>query len=329
MARPPTWSLVLSWTPLYSQTVDARTVHVQQDDRQNVSSLGATDSRYWTLQQKGMLGSIKPARPMADMLSRTQQGYYIHHNDTLLMTGEVTHLTPQSKRLVVSVLWDYIVNPSDSVQRVTPYWLDIRGCSSSRLSSQVNSQFSLGSPGYRSNFHGEIVAIVGRLQDGGTLLEIKRDGRTECEMKAGYPSFGAGAELRSLDHHHIQQVSGCTLPLMMTPTSLWHLVAHYDTFSYLPRLGYLKNIEPAMGIALIYIRRTDYLNIDAAMEEDNGKWWILNLLRAFLCLATLVTLSGMGLFALRRRPNYPGFHSQNRPMSTGDYCALAFRDDEE
>ncbi|KAK3665486.1 hypothetical protein LTR22_003716 [Elasticomyces elasticus] len=233
----------------------------------------------------------------------TQQGYYIHHNDTLLMTGEVTHLTPQSKRLVVSVLWDYIVNPSDSVQRVTPYWLDIRGCSSSRLSSQVNSQFSLGSPGYRSNFHGEIVAIVGRLQDGGTLLEIKRDGRTECEMKAGYPSFGAGAELRSLDHHHIQQVSGCTLPLMMTPTSLWHLVAHYDTFSYLPRLGYLKNIEPAMGIALIYIRRTDYLNIDAAMEEDNGKWWILNLLRAFLCLATLVTLSGMGLFTLRRRPN--------------------------
>ncbi|KAK5712570.1 hypothetical protein LTR17_017951 [Elasticomyces elasticus] len=233
----------------------------------------------------------------------TQQGYYIHHNDTLLMTGKVANLTPHPKRLVVSVLWDYIINPSDSVQRVTPYWLDIRGCSSSRLSSQVNSQFSLRSPGYLSNFHGEIVAIVGHLQDGGTLLEIKRDGRTECELKAEYPSSGARTELQPLNHHHIQRVSSCTQPLMMTPTSLWRVVAHYDTFSYLPRLGYLKNIEPAMGIALIYVRRTDYLEIDATMEEDKGKWWILNLLRAFLCLATLVTLSGMGLFALRRRPN--------------------------
>ena len=213
----------------------------------------------------------------------------------MLITGELINLTPQTSRVELSILWEYLLGPTDDLQHLTPYWLDIRGCASLRRASQTSTVFSLESPDYRAHFDGEVVTVLGHLYDGGTSLELQRDDETVCEMDARYSSIRTRSHIPSLPaHQRISSISTCAERTTMRKRSIWSLVAHYDTLSHLPRLGHLGNLEPVMGIALLYVS-TSGLSTSDTLEEIHGEMekGLFLFFLAALSLASLVILFHM------------------------------------
>ncbi|KAK4665969.1 hypothetical protein QC763_407975 [Podospora pseudopauciseta] len=123
-------------------------------------------------------------------------GYYINPHDLLFLLPELMNTAHITQEAVIAVDYEFVPLSDLSVEagmkKVTPVWLDVDGTCSPDAGAVtvprgVGERFSLEmEPAWRSDISGDIVYVVGHVHDGGTGVEVRRNGGVVCDGRAKY-----------------------------------------------------------------------------------------------------------------------------------------------
>ncbi len=166
-------------------------------------------------------------------------GYVFHADDRIAFQFEAMNMEQAERDVILTMTWEYISSSPGTFESVQSYWFDIGGCGSSEVPAQPDNVFSYSSPRYKAPNSGLIAYVGGHLHDGGTHLELMKQGRPYCVSTA---SYGDG---------HITKMSTCG-GLQYSEGDDFSIVAHYDTSKHGPMTHPDGELEPVMGIALVY-----------------------------------------------------------------------------
>jgi hypothetical protein len=144
------------------------------------------------------------------------------------------------------VTWEYIPSAPEDFDQIVPYWLDVGGCGSSGKPGQTHGKFHYSSPIRTSHVTGQVVTISGHLHDGGTHVEVLKNGNVICTSEASYQG------------RHIVEMSDCQTAEGLSPGDEWFITAYYDTSKYQPMASHNGHLEPVMGIALAYVVENEF-----------------------------------------------------------------------
>src|ERR1700712_5217023 len=116
---------------------------------------------------------------------------------------------------------------------------------------------------WTSNLDGEIMDLMSHLHDGGVSLVLKADGEVVCDSTAHYgetPEYLAapGAMITpGSATKHISSQTTCDPAKMKTRQmkkgQKWEITANYDFDKFAPMLDENGEMEPVMGLALMYV----------------------------------------------------------------------------
>ncbi|KAK4541809.1 hypothetical protein LTR36_007341 [Oleoguttula mirabilis] len=122
-----------------------------------------------------------------------QAGYYLASTDTLGMELELMNMSPTPQSGVLTMTYEYIPDPPSSFSHVKLLWLDIGGCngSSDQPVKSATQAFQYTSSAWVSDISGKVTFVGGHLHDGGTHLEVQRNGTEECDCVATYGANSA------------------------------------------------------------------------------------------------------------------------------------------
>lgn len=171
----------------------------------------------------------------------------------------------------LTMTFEYIPGMPAAFSQVQSLWLDIGGCGSSELPAEPDKHFDYTSPSWTSDVSGRVTFVAGHLHDGGTRLEVMKNGGLVCEAVAGYGPLQGGELARRHEHGgthdgmpdmgmmHISSMSSCENAGRVEEGDQWTVTAHYDTTLHAPMLNHDGTLEPIMGIALVYVAGDDVL----------------------------------------------------------------------
>ena len=170
-----------------------------------------------------------------------------------------------------------------------PQIVDVGSCTEgSNKPAKAHTRFEYTShPNYRSPIAGEISFIAGHLHDGGTHLTVKRNRRDVlCDSVASYGDKGDCASYafsetvhrngHGHDHGHGEDVhvsglSTCTNLGRVEVGDKLGVTAYYDTTLHEPMEAHDGELEPVMGIAIMYVACEDVVGGLQASEGDDDE----------------------------------------------------------
>lgn len=226
----------------------------------------------------------------------------------MVLGGELMNMYDHSQEVVVSTIWDFVPSDASAFAEAVPFWLDIGGCDSSEQPAMAAGEFSYASPENTTHFNGKVAAIGGHLHDGGTHLEILKNGKPICNTQAAYKG------------DHISQMSTCSDATPVAPGDRWSLSAHYDTSEHVPMANNDGSLEPVMGIALVYIAMTPL------STQTSIAWSIVAVILVGVFAATIGVV--VSLYFRKHGSLWPKWKSDARG-SWEQVAAEEPRDDEE
>jgi len=170
------------------------------------------------------------------------------------MSAELMNMLDHSQAVSLTVTWESIPSPPNpdsdhAFTYLTPYWLDIGGCADSEKPAKCHSDFHYSMSPKPATIPGQIKWVGGHLHDGGTHIDVSRNGDIICSMEAGYDTYGSEDQQKQ----HISSISHRTNIGPIEPGDKWSLTAHYDTTLHEPMATYDGDLEPIMGIAIVYV----------------------------------------------------------------------------
>lgn len=218
-------------------------------------------------------------------MARTYEaGYYLGQNDSIGMATELMNMATVSQTAYVTVTWEYIRKPPPSFSNVKVLWLDIGGCngSSEQPTKSTTQGFQYTSTDWISDIDGGVTFIGGHLHDGGTHLNVKKNGIDQCDCVAMYdtPSVRTSNDRdvsatmspdavhgtltghsESTSNMHISDISVCRSleDVLVEPGDTWTITAHYDPAQHDLMMDMDGKPEPVMGIALVYVADKDVI----------------------------------------------------------------------
>ncbi|KAK0946403.1 hypothetical protein LTR29_002165 [Friedmanniomyces endolithicus] len=213
-------------------------------------------------------------------------GYPILANESFFIVGELMNMLQTPQEVVFSMIWEFLPSPPPYFRHAVPYWLDVGGCGGSDVPAKAASQYDYTSPVVTASSHGEIALIAGHLHDGGTHLDVFRNGETVCNMPATYDS--------SKDADHIARIDSCTNDVVTAPGDEWFIRAYYDTSIHAPMASNDGSLEPVMGIALAYV---------VASEPVSGSWISREML-VLVVVAAVIATGLAALYVVRQKPAF-------------------------
>jgi hypothetical protein len=199
------------------------------------------------------------------VFSTEKAGYYILPNENVAFNVELMNMVDEPRDAYMTMTYEYIEGMPSGFSNVKSLWFDIGGCGSSELPAKPNAHFDYSSPLWTvpSGVGGKVTFIAGHLHDGGTRLEVMRNGGLECESVAKYGCEKMEGELEKRHGHdmpgmnmtgmHISSMSSCKDVGKVKPGDEWTITAHYNTALHEPMVNSDGSLEPIMGIALVYV----------------------------------------------------------------------------
>jgi len=211
-------------------------------------------------------------------------GYYIDATDEVSLVVDLMNLhqsTPQDD-IIVSITYEYVLKShARDFAAITPYWLDVGGCGSSDKPAYEGSNFIYTSPVLLGTQQGTITFVGGHLHDGGTHINLIKDGKVVCAASAAYDSYdkvdGDGGTTE-----HISSIETCSMTGETTPGDGWFITAYYDTTLHEPMALMDGSLEPVMGIMLVYVASS----LAQPLELARPKYWTVVI--GVGCLAAIV-----------------------------------------
>ena len=168
-----------------------------------------------------------------------QYGYRLDADDQIVFGVEPMNMRDEAIEVSLTVTWEYVSAAHNTFKELTPYWFDIGGCQGSEKPAEPASSFSYSSKPVKAPTSGVIALIGGHLHDGGTYLELLKQGEPYCTTQAQYKNG------------HIVSIGTCQ-DLRYKKDDDFSIVAHYDTSGHTPMAHPDGELEPVMGIALVY-----------------------------------------------------------------------------
>ncbi|KAE8444238.1 hypothetical protein EG329_000738 [Mollisiaceae sp. DMI_Dod_QoI] len=197
-------------------------------------------------------------------------GYHLTSSASLLIAPELMNTSPHPRSVYITLTYEYIPSPSPlSFSPIKLIWLDIGGCGSSEYSLPPDSEpaFSITSPAWSASISGEITFGAAHPHDGGLDVKVLRNDEWACVSRAtygeseGYREEGEGEGGR--EHEHVSGMSVCWGLGRMERGEEWGVVVRYDLDAREPMRGMHGDLEPVMGIALLYVA------LDADEESED------------------------------------------------------------
>ena len=171
---------------------------------------------------------------------------------------ELMNMADQPRDAILTLTYEYIPSLPKGFDKVKSYWLDIGGCGSSELPAEPDTTFEYSSPHWKSNSTGRVTCIVNHLHDGGTHIELTKNGKVICDAKAMYGTTSGDPVSMSAEPEHISHMSDCTDLGPTKPGDDWSITAYYNTSKYTPMTNMDGSLEPVMGISLVYVAEMDH-----------------------------------------------------------------------
>lgn len=237
-------------------------------------------------------------------------GYYIGPSDVVALSVDLMNMlhSRSQEGVVLTITYEYIQGrrPKE-FSSVTPYWLDDGSCRTSNLPAYRNTTFRFTSTPTMGFPKGQLTFVAGHLHDGGTHIDLVKNGQVLCSLDATY---GGYRYLSAADSamEHITRIATCELAGKTALDDKWSVVAHYDTTLHEPMSTMDGSLEPVMGIILLYV--ADDLPRDVPCESkwlNNVLGWVIGIAVACLVIAW-VWLGRDGhadrLWSLRRRARW-------------------------
>lgn len=217
--------------------------------------------------------------------NRTSQvGYYIGPNDDIFFLVELMNETEDPRPVVVTITYEYIPRIPQSFTQVTPIWLDISSncTSNSEEPAFNNTAFNYTMlPRWKADFEGHVTCIVGHLHDGGTHVEVLKNGKPVCDCVAvygqnpGYVETGSmnmsmSMNMGSMDMVQISSLNSCMNVGTSSVGDEWGLAAFYNTSEYAPMLNSDGSLAEIMGISLVYITQGNNITTNSSTETTSS-----------------------------------------------------------
>jgi hypothetical protein len=202
------------------------------------------------------------------------------------MSVELMNMMDEPCDAILTMTYEYIPFVPKGFDKVKTYWLDIGGCKSSSFPAEPQATFNYSSPPWKGHTTGRVTLVASHLHDGGTNVEVRRNGHVLCDAKAVYGSCEDSSSPNTCTEHiEIMSVCGDLGPT--DSDDEWSITAYYDTLAHLPMKNMDGSLEPIMGISLVYVAETPDRSPEPAPARENG---ILNFVLAFGTLALVIAL---------------------------------------
>ncbi|EXJ74615.1 uncharacterized protein A1O5_02912 [Cladophialophora psammophila CBS 110553] len=154
--------------------------------------------------------------------------------------------------IVFTITYEYIEGRHiQDFYAVTPYWLDVGGCKTSDVPAYRDSIFNYSSPILKGVPQGMITFVGGHLHDGGTHIDLTKNGRVVCRLNALYDRYRYQDDGKLMEHVSI--IETCETPAKTVTKDEWSIVACYNTSLHEPMEMMDGSLEPVMGIMLVYV----------------------------------------------------------------------------
>lgn len=195
--------------------------------------------------------------------------------------------------IVFTITYEYIdASRARDFSPITCYWLDVGGCRNSDQPAHRASTFIYTSPVLLGTQPGIITFVGGHLHDGGTHINLVKNGKVVCPTTASYNAYQNVDGDGTTDH--ISSIDTCLMLGEATPGDSWLINAYYDTTLHKPMSLMDGSLEPVMGIMLVFIAETV-----SEPELSRPKYWTIVL--GVGCLAAVVMAVAAWLWLRERR----------------------------
>ncbi|KAF1981070.1 hypothetical protein K402DRAFT_343168, partial [Aulographum hederae CBS 113979] len=199
----------------------------------------------------------------------SKTGYYLSPTSQIWTMLEVMNQTPHPMKGMLTIDYEYLPGPSfpPGFQKLKSVWLDVAGCGNSEVPAVRNaSTFDLRSPTPwtvpKEWPAGRAVITAGHLHDGGTRLQLQRNGESVCDSTATYggdPGYVDGTAMPGMDGmkmEHISHMQTCDVPTVKAG-DVFEVQAFYN---FTGRPGMVNDdgtLSPVMGIGMMYFAEGD------------------------------------------------------------------------
>jgi hypothetical protein len=217
---------------------------------------------------------------VAHTCSLNKYGYMLGSEDQIALALEVMNMEEEAKDVVLTVTWEYIPSASEYFNPVQPFWFDVGGCGSSGQPAKEDSVFQYSSPKVKAPTSGIISMAAAHLHNGGTHLEVLRNGSPCCTSYASY------------ENDHISEMTTCS-DLSYSRGDDFSVIAYYNTSKHAPMTHGDGELEPVMGISIIYA-------VEDRKSHKHGKR-VGGIIAAFFAISLVLSLGFVWYRAQRKK----------------------------
>jgi hypothetical protein len=148
----------------------------------------------------------------------TTAGYHVKSGDSFSFIVDLMNENTSSKNVYMTITWEYVPGVPKGWSDVRPVWFDADQCGVSDVKPKKQSgQYMISSKSWTANFNGKVIAMGSHLHDGGSHLEIIRNGKLVCDSIAHYgetPQYRSKAmssskAMKGMEMKHISQITLC------------------------------------------------------------------------------------------------------------------------
>ena len=175
-------------------------------------------------------------------------GYFLGSEPKVILFAELMNMNEHEESAVLTITYDFVSSAdAKDFSSIRTLWLDVGGCEGSGMpvNSSMGSQFDFTSQPFTVTEPARIMFSGGHLHNGGTHVEITKNGQLLCDAVAKYTD------------HDISSMSSCVKftddQASLKPGDQLSIRAYYDTDAHSLMKNTDGSFEDVMGISLVYV----------------------------------------------------------------------------
>ena len=175
-------------------------------------------------------------------------GYYLDAEPKVVLFTELMNMNDHEDTAMLTITYDFVPGAdAKDFRPIRTLWLDVGGCEGSGMpvNSSMGTEFDFTSQPFTVTEPAHILFSGGHLHNGGTHVEIMKNGQLLCDAVAEYTD------------HDISSMSSCVKftedQASLKPGDQLSIRAYYDTDAHSLMKNTDGSFEDVMGISLVYV----------------------------------------------------------------------------
>jgi hypothetical protein len=183
-----------------------------------------------------------------------KNGYIVKPTDRFWMMLELMNMNPEEREVYLTMDYEFVPGIPQEFKPVKAMWFDISNCGPSFIPARDTKIFEYPMNPWNATFNATPIGVGGHLHDGGTKVEVYRNGEIVCTPEAFYddlPEYRqASGSMGGLKH--ITRVSQCYNFAPIEVGDQWWIKAYYNLTEHPAMKSTDGKLDPVMGISILY-----------------------------------------------------------------------------